>query len=449
MNRNTLTVLITAIAMGAAPCWASAIADPADDIRAARSLSRAFQYVAEQVGPSVVHIESKVRLSRRGQDVFENKGLGSGVIVSDSGIIVTNNHVIAGADALEVSLSDGRRFEAEKVGQDAPTDLAVLRLVGDEPISGLVTATFGDSEALSVGEWVVAIGSPFGFDRTVTAGIVSAKGRQTADAGSRPDLYQELIQTDAAINPGNSGGPLVNLDGEVVGINSSIISRSGGSLGIGFAIPSAMVEAVLEAILDDGIVIRGYLGVNMEDLSAERARELGLSSTAGVLITRVVERSPADTAGLLAGDVILSYQSRPTGDLARLRNAISLTSPGDTATIDLVRDGRERRVSVTIGDLIEARRGKVLRELGVVVHPIESRRTGRPLGMQLTQLVPGGPSDRAGFLEGDIIERIGSDRVRNVEELEAALSQADFDQGVRVVIFRGRKRLEGIVRRFE
>jgi serine protease Do len=267
--------------------------------------------------------------------------MGTGVIVSEDGYILTNNHVVRGADEVEVILSTNRRLKAKIVGTDKATDVAVLKVSA----KGLAAARLGSSENMEVGDWVLAIGSPFGLDQTVTAGIVSAKGR--ANVGITD--YEDFIQTDAAINPGNSGGPLVNLKGEVIGINTAIASRSGGSSGVGFAIPSDMVRRVMESILDNGRVDRGWLGVGIQDLDEDLARSFGLKSTRGALVSGVLPAGPAAKAGLKSGDVLLKVAGQEVRDANHLRHLVAGIEPKKKVRLEVFREKQSIEVEVTIG----------------------------------------------------------------------------------------------------
>jgi len=343
----------------------------AERLAGVRDLSTAFRDVATAAKPSVVSIRATqvVRAGRsapfgdvpmfdsRLRDFFGDRfpvpsfpdelrrtGQGSGVIISDDGYILTNNHVVADAKEIVVRLSDDREKRASIVGADPKTDLAVVKIEA----SGLHPAKFGDSDALEVGEWVLAIGSPFGLRQTLTAGIVSAKGR--ANMGIVD--YENFIQTDAAINPGNSGGPLLNLRGEVVGINTAIFSRSGGYMGIGFSIPVNMAERIQQRLIEDGKVTRGYLGVMIRELDEERVAKLGLEeNTGGVLVDRVVDAGPAAKAGLLPEDVILGLDGTPVSDVRRLRERVAAVAPGKVVELEILRAGKRRQVKVDISEL--------------------------------------------------------------------------------------------------
>lgn len=391
------------------------------DLRHARSLSRAFQHAAELVEPSVVHITT--RSSRIAWDMFGRRvrqqasGLGSGVVVSEDGYILTNNHVVQGATELVVRLNDGREIPAELVGGDELRDIAVLKVEA----TGLTPAALGSSMGLEVGQWVLALGSPFGFDQTVTAGIVSAKGRGLGIVSDEFKDAEQFIQTDAAINPGNSGGPLINLEGEVVGINSAIFSRTGGSVGLGFSIPIELAEAVYTNITTGGRVDFGYLGIEID------------SSGDVVRVGNVMEDSPASEAGLQTGDVIAAYQGRPIANGTQLLRSIQFTPPGSQATVRVVRDGRPLEVPVTIESRsdaeIEMMGGRRIRSLGLAAATATERVLGigteeEPLGVYVLSVDDESLAGRVGIRRGDIILSIDGERVRSVDETVAALAQA-------------------------
>ena len=329
----------------------------AADIRHARSLSNAFKIVARELGPSVVQIATReqVQMSRRGpeeegamrrflgaeeQPMPERHGEGSGFIVTADGYIVTNNHVVMGADTLQVRLADDATYDATIVGTDIDSDLAVLKI----DASGLAPVRFGDSSIVEPGEWVLTIGSPFGMKQTVTAGIVSALGRWNVGVAQ----FENLIQTDAAINPGNSGGPLVNLDGEVVGINTAISSRSGGSEGVGFAIPSNMAHKVIESIMANGTVTRGWLGVYLQPLQPETAEILEFDGD-GVIVTNVVPNAPAASAGMTSGDIIVAVDGADIANTRDLMRRVADKSPGASARVTVFRDGQLHTFDVRVG----------------------------------------------------------------------------------------------------
>lgn len=268
-------------------------------------------------------------------------GLGSGVIVSPAGYVLTNNHVIEEADQIEVILNDGRKSTAQVIGTDPETDLAILKI----PLKDLPVITLGNSDELSIGDQVLAIGNPFGVGQTVTSGIVSALGRTQLGINT----FENFIQTDAAINPGNSGGALVDANGELMGINTAIYSRSGGSMGIGFAIPTSTARSVLEAIVRDGQVTRGWIGVEPQDLTPELAESFGLTADSGVIITGVLQNGPAAQAGIHPGDVITAVAGHKVSNVAQLLSAVAALTPGDKATLDVVRKSGKSSVEVIPG----------------------------------------------------------------------------------------------------
>jgi Do/DeqQ family serine protease len=268
-------------------------------------------------------------------------GLGSGVIVSPAGYILTNNHVIEEADEIEVLLNDGRQSAAQVIGTDPETDLAILKI----DLQDLPVVTLGDSDQLSIGDPVLAIGNPFGVGQTVTSGIVSALGRTQLGINT----FENFIQTDAAINPGNSGGALVDIGGRLMGINTAIYSRSGGSMGIGFAIPTSTARSVLEAIVRDGQVTRGWIGVEPQDLTQELAESFGLEAGSGVIITGVLQKGPAAKAGIKPGDVITAVAGRKVSNVAQLLSAVAALKPGEAAQLDIVRKTGSSSVEVTPG----------------------------------------------------------------------------------------------------
>ncbi len=420
----------------------------AQDFNMARGLSRAFQTVAKKAEPSVVHITQlrNVPLYTRdgffgmpmfsGQTELRPAGLGSGNIVTSDGFILTNNHVVKGSEQLKVRLSDGREFPAKLVGRDEATDLAVIKI----DAKNLTPIDIADSDRLEVGEWVVALGSPLSLSNSVTAGIVSAKGR-SGITGLQD--YQDFIQTDAAINPGNSGGALVNLEGKLVGVNSAIASRSGGYEGIGFAIPSNVAKTVMTSIISDGRVARGWLGIDLEDVQGTA------SSTRGVKVAQVVESGPAATSGLKPGDIVTEYNGRNVEDSARLRSLIALTPPGTKVDLGVMRDGKRVTLPAQLGDqskqLAAALGGTVLPDLGLTVRTL-TRDEARKLnyrnvkGVVVLRVEPATRADNAEFMRGDIIVSIDDQQIDDAQKVADMLGNANYADGVTFGVIRGRQR---------
>ena len=391
-------------------------AQVAEDLRYAGSLSRAFQHAAQHVEPSVVHITTSSK--RYVRDFFggvrerQSSGLGSGLIVSEDGYILTNNHVVQGATELMVKLADGRSVPAELIGGDSLRDIAVVRIAA----TGLTPANFGESKGLEVGEWVLAVGSPFGFDQTVTAGIVSAKGRGLGIVNEEYKDAEEFIQTDAAINPGNSGGPLINLEGDVVGINSAIFSRSGGSVGLGFSIPIELAQAVYQNIISGAGMDFGWLGVEFDE------------NGDGVRVARVLEDSPAAAAGLRAGDEIKAYQGRQIADWNQLTRSIQFTPPGSEAELEVVRNGRPVELVAKVSSLtqveIERFDRREIESLGLTVMNVgEAGEQGEASGVYVRSVARRGLAERAGLRPEDVIVEVDEKPVRTVDEFVAALER--------------------------
>jgi serine protease Do len=402
-------------------------------------LSTAIVHVAKQNIPAVVHLDVIERQevpnpffpfesdpffrqffgNQRAPKKFkrELRGLGTGMLVDSQGHILTNHHVAGGATKIEVSLSDGRRFPAKLVGSDPKTDLAVVRITSKEPLPHV---TFGDSDRMEVGEWVVAIGHPRGLDQTVTQGIISAKHRRGI---TDPSSYQDFLQTDAAINPGNSGGPLLNLYGEVIGVNAAIASQSGGSEGIGFAIPSNMAVYVFKTLIARGKVDRGWLGASVQDLTPELAKPLGISATKGALVSDVIKGGPAERAGLRKEDLIVAFQGREVSDAASLRNAAAIAPIGQDVKVTVLRQGKKQDVTVRMGNLQEAVKyssGAIKDRFGAEIRaitPKEAEKFGldEGEGVALASVDPKGALGKAGFEPGDIILQINGQTITGMD----------------------------------
>jgi len=426
-----------------------------------------FTEVTKAVTPAVVNITSRVaRMRDRGprdpMDEFfpspfgpfgpfgpqgpmpphepRGGGMGSGVIVSPDGYIITNNHVVDGASELTVTLPDKREFKAKIVGTDPKTDLAVVKINA----SNLPYVRWGDSSKLQVGEYVLAVGNPFGLNSTVTLGIVSALGRGHMGITQ----YEDFIQTDAAINPGNSGGALVNTAGELVGINTAIVSQTGGYQGVGFAVPANMAKPVYESLVKTGKVVRGYLGVAIQELTQNLAKSFGLKQAKGALVSSVAEDSPAERAGIKQGDVIVAYQGNPIEDPAVLQREVTRTPVGTKATLKVIRDGREQEVTATIGEQSET--AKVASAdssmenalAGVEVQSLDLQ-TARELGLHgkvqgvvVVNVEPDSLADRAGLAQGDVIKEINRQPIKSVRDYERVASNLKKDESVLLLINR-------------
>ncbi|HHN66010.1 MAG TPA: DegQ family serine endoprotease [Nitrospirae bacterium] len=423
-------------------------------------LSNSLSEVSSRVTPSVVNISTTMTVTAQEtpfgelfndpffrrffgtpfgpEQKYRTTALGSGVIVSKDGYILTNNHVVKNAEKIKVILYDKRQYDARVIGTDPKTDLAVIKI--DE--KNLPAIKIGNSDRLRVGDVVLAIGNPFGLSHTVTMGIVSAVGRSNIGLAD----YEDFIQTDAAINPGNSGGALVNAKGELVGINTAIFSKSGGYMGIGFAIPSNMAKAVMESIIKYGKVIRGWLGVTIQNITPEIAKHLGIKANKGALVTDVVKGSPADSAGLKRGDLIVEYNGNPVNNTTELRNMVAQTRPGKIVELKIIRDGREITMTVTIGELPEK-----LAEAGTPAHENILK------GVYVQNLTPqireelSIPSDVQGVVvtnvdedspaygilrRGDVITEVNRREIKDTKDFENALSGIGGNESVLLLVYR-------------
>jgi serine protease Do len=433
-------------------CGPAAGDEPDTDIAAsrlsARLLSDAFKAAADAIEPSVVHITTVSERTVQRRDLFgrplrprsyRRQGLGSGVVVRADGLIVTNNHVIDGATSLIVRLADGTEHEATTLGTDPLRDLALLKIDAHD----LTPARFAPSAGLDVGEWVLAVGSPFGFSSSFTAGIISATGRGLGIHNEDFRDYEDFIQTDAAINPGNSGGPLINLDGQVVGINTAIFTRTGGSVGLGFAIPSDLVGPVLRQLETRGRVDAGYVGISFRT---------GEDDT--LVVDRVVPGGPAERAGLRAGDRLVTFNGRALDRDMTLLNSIRFTPPGSRALFEIDRDGSTRTLAVQVGsrvdmlrDLLDPEPMERLGMEGVALADRVTEITGlRGSGVLVLGVEPGSPADRAGIEPYDVVFGIGRLRVDNPGDLDDLAARVPPGQRVRVDLYRdGRERYAELV----
>ncbi len=445
-----------------------AVNAPKTKPQAAIGGERTFAEIAKAVTPAVVNI-STTRVSRReddpslspfedpffrrffGDEFFRHPGvprerkeksLGSGVLVDASGLIITNNHVVSKADEITVLLSDKREMKGKLVGSDPKSDLAVVRVEAEN----LPTIAWADSDALAVGEYVLAIGNPFGLTQTVTMGIVSAIGR--ADVGVAD--YEDFIQTDAAINPGNSGGALVDIRGQLVGINTAIFTQSGGYMGIGFAVPSNMARSVLESLVKTGKVVRSWMGVSIQEVTPQLAKEFGLAEPKGALVADVLPDSPAEAAGLKRGDVVLSVMGQPIENAAQLRNHVARIAVGARVKVVVIRDGKEKVFEVKVEeqprDIAQAGTSDEEREApalaGVEVRNLtqdlaQQLELGRGLkGVVVTRVEEDSPAAGAGLMRGDLIMEINRRPVRDTGAYQAVLEQIGPNTGILLLVYR-------------
>jgi serine protease Do len=469
MSRSTLRngVLVLGLGLASAGVWSAtpvaprmveaAVPAPVTAPGPGRMATDGYADVVAKVIPAVVTIRTEAKASPRFTqlpegmpDVFGDffgqgqgrraprgrqmpapmqRGLGSGVIVSQDGYILTNNHVIDSATRIQVELSDRRVVDAKLIGADPASDLAVVKIEN----KGLPVVPIGDSNAMRVGDLVLAVGNPLGVGQTVTMGIVSAKGRAT---GLGDGSYEDFLQTDAPINQGNSGGALVNTAGELIGINSQIMSPSGGNIGIGFAVPSNMAKHVMDQLVTNGRVHRGLLGVTVQGVTNDLAAGLGLGKAEGALVGGVTPGGAAEKAGIKQGDVIVGYQGRAVVDTNAFRNEIAATKPGTTVTLNVLRDGKEREMKATLAENApakEAGRGDEGEErgaakFGMAVEPLTPE-IARQLeldrdakGVVISEVDPSGAAASAGLREGDVIQQINGKPVRTAEEVRSALS---------------------------
>jgi len=454
---------------------------PDGNTAALRALGETFGEIAQRVGPSVVTVYSekvmklhrpdygspfegdpfrrffgdgdspqgRPRQPRDREYRFSQRGLGSGIIIDKEGHILTNYHVVQDVDEIDVILPDKRTFAAKIVGTDPKTDVAVIEIKDAVP-HDLSAATLGDSENVHVGDWVVAIGAPFGYTQTVTHGIVSAKGRGDVDVGNN---YEDFIQTDAAINPGNSGGPLVNLRGEVIGINTAIATSVGQFSGVGFAIPINMARDVLPTLLKGGKVSRGFLGVIIQNVDEDLARKFGLSDNNGALVAQINKDSPAKTAGIKVGDIITRYDGKTVEDTRHLRNMVAATAPGTKADVTVFRNGKELTLKVTVGELSAEKSGgeaesegeaaKPSSDLGLTVEPLTPEKAGQyhldesDKGVVVTDVDQDSSAAEAQLRPGDLIAEVDHAPVSSASEFHSAVGKAKDKDSILLLVKRG------------
>lgn len=423
-----------------------------------RDLTSAIADAAEKAMPAVVHIEVMQRVPAQGplfpfeSDPFfryffgrpqgprsykkELRGIGTGMVLDRQGNILTNHHVVAGATRMNVKLASGEEFEAKLVGADPKTDLAVIRI---KPPADIPYLSFGNSDKVRVGEWVIAIGNPRGLEQTVTAGIISAKHRTGI---LDPSSYQDYIQTDAAINPGNSGGPLLNIAGEVIGINAAIVSESGSFEGIGFAIPSNMAMNIAEALIKNGRVVRGWLGVSVQEVTASIARSLNLKVLRGALVAEVLAGGPAEKAGIRRGDVVISLNGTPIESANDFRNRIATAPIGQKVQVNLLRKGERMTLEAMVATYKptpQLAAFELKNKLGIEVKEISGmdarrRRLDSREGVILTQVEPAGPAGRVGLETGDIIYQINNQTVRSLKDYARILEQVQSAEEVLLLV---------------
>jgi serine protease Do len=436
-------------------------------------LSAAFENAAAKVSPSVVPIyaEQVVKVPGMaglmpddalrqffGDQFFRRyfgqmpeqkqiqRSLGSGVIVSKDGYILTNNHVVSGAQKLTVYLTDKHGSPAKVVGTDPQSDVAVIRIEA----SNLVPATLGRSADVKVGEWVIAVGNPFALLHTVTHGIISAKGRSSVENTA----YEDFLQTDAPINPGNSGGALADLDGNVVGINTAIASPSGGNVGVGFAIPIDMAKSIMEQLIAKGAVTRGYLGLYPQDIDQNLAKALKLSAASGVVVSEVVPGGPGDKAGLKVGDIVVAFNGATIEDANQFRQLVAQSAPGAVATISIIRDGQKTDLKATLGTRPAEPQAKAAPGKGQEAPPKASSALGltvetlapdiaRQLGLKaddtgavITDVTSAGAADEAGLRAGDVIKEVNRARVKTAEDLEQEIKRYKSGESIALLVVR-------------
>ena len=482
--RTTLfgITLAMALAVGVLTGAGRVHAQPQDPgVQTLRALSQAFESIAEDASPAVVGIEVSRKFEGKdarfhqnmplnddlyefffgprsrdfreqpnddeqpGADANPNRefpmGQGSGIVVASDGYIMTNNHIVGKADRIHVTLKDGRELDAKLIGTDPMSDVALIKIEA----TGLPTVRLGDSDDLKVGEWVVAIGNPFGLSHTVTAGIVSAKGRSV-------NLMQQedFIQTDAAINPGNSGGPLLNLDGEVIGLNTAILSRSGGYQGIGLAIPVNTAKPIADQLREFGKVTRGFLGVHLQAIDANMAAALGVEPNSGVLVGDVLKDTAAEEAGMKSGDIIVEYEGSPVIDPSHLSNRVGMSGVEKPVQVVVLRDGERVTIPVTLRERPEdldspsGPRGQqnLQTDLGLTVQNLTDDLAER-LGLQdmqgvvVAEVDPGSPADRAGLQRGWLIQEVNRNPIHNVKEFKEIVDAAPEDAALLLLVHDG------------
>lgn len=437
------------------------------------SISKAFSSVAKKAMPAVVFIKAEMASNAQDNLYGDNFGMapygapsspfndeffqrffgfppqaqprkptpqlsqGSGFFVSSDGYIMTNSHVVQGANKITVIFNDGRELDASIIGTDPRTDIAIIKVDG----KNFPFVPLGDSDAIDIAEWVIAIGSPFQLEASVTVGVVSAKGRQNLHIND----FEDFIQTDAAINPGNSGGPLLNLDGEVIGINTAIFSRNGGYMGIGFAIPSNMASNIMKQIIDTGTVTRGFLGVSLQPIDKDLADAFNLEKAEGALIAEVVKGSPAEKAGLKQGDIIVEYNKAPVKTVGSLKNDISMVKPGTKITLKVNRKGQILTIPIEIGNASESNllAGGIISKIGIEAEnltPEVAQQLGYAAteqGVVIVKVKPASAAAQTGIRPGFIIMAVNHKKVLNLDEFTQAITEAAEQKRILLLIRQG------------
>ncbi|MHC4737383.1 MAG: DegQ family serine endoprotease [Planctomycetota bacterium] len=460
-------------------CPLSGLAQEKESIDILRQMGKAFAQIAEKASPAVVGVRAEKTVTQDYSGFYDSPfgspfdddffdhffgrpsprersprersprrkprqvAQGSGFIISEDGYILTNNHLVGEAEKVEVQLKDKeRKLEAKVIGTDPDSDVAVIKIDAKD----LTYLKLADSDILEVGEWVIAIGNPYGLSHTVTAGIVSAKGR--SDVGLT--TYEDFIQTDAAVNPGNSGGPLLNLDGEVIGINTAILSRSGGNVGIGLAIPVNMAKAIYAQLVESGTVVRGFLGVLPQDISADMAAALGLKDAKGVILPQVTEGSAADKAGVKKGDIVLEFDGKPVENDVEFRRRVAMKKPGSKVKMVVLRDGKRKTITVELGKrpsteelAAESGQPQVQRELGLTVQNLTdelARRFGYEgmRGVVVTSVEPDSAAAEEGIRAGMLIEEVNRAQVSNTKGFNRAIEEAGEVGALLLLVNNGR-----------
>jgi len=453
-------VMTLIIMVAGTPAGCSSKKDPAEVV----GFPQSFVELAEKVKPSVVNISTTKTVKMPGnpfrhffgpgrEDQFgdffgrffgdvpdrelKQKSLGSGFIIDKDGYIVTNNHVVEGADEIKVKLADGREFKAKVIGRDRKTDIALIKI--SSTFENLQALPLGDSENVMVGQWVLAVGNPFGLGNTVTQGIISATGRVI---GAGP--YDNFLQTDAPINPGNSGGPLINLRGEAIGICTAIVA---GGQGIGFAIPINMAKSMVPQLKEKGKFVRGWIGVSIQTITPEIAQGLGVKETTGALVADVVPGGPAAAAGMARGDVVVSFDGKDVKNISDLSRLVAETPVGKTVTVKVMRSGKETELSLTVAEMAEDRAGGIRKsgmekDLGIAVEEITPQLQNQfgikdRRGVVIVEVASGSPADMAGLQAGDVIKELNRKAVGNLSDYEKAMAKAQKGKPVLLLIKRG------------